>query len=110
MMPDPNNLTDGYIYVDYSRMNNACGDLMEATNWIEEVLSTLDQELGALKATWDGDDRQAYGERQAAWNGVVANMKQLLSNHSTLLDDVSGRYRQGQNNITQMWESVRVGR
>ena len=51
------NFSDGYIYVDYSHMNNAADDMVQQTKAIATTLSNLEMELGELRNTWIGDDR-----------------------------------------------------
>ncbi|MEU8522905.1 WXG100 family type VII secretion target [Streptomyces sp. NBC_01216] len=102
--------TDGHIYVDYRSMSNAADDMVQQTKAIASILVNLDAELQALKVSWEGDDRQVYDAKQAAWNGAVEAMKNLLENHSRLLTDVSGNYDHSEKKLTQLWESVRVGR
>lgn len=102
--------SDGYIYVDYSHMHNAADDMVQQTKAIASILVNLEAELQELKATWQGDDKQVYEQKQAAWNQAVDAMKSLLASHSVLLTDVSDRYQYSEKSLTQLWEGVRVGR
>ncbi|MFB8775234.1 WXG100 family type VII secretion target [Streptomyces broussonetiae] len=102
--------TDGQIYVDYRHMSNAADDMVQQTRAIASILVNLDAELQELKATWEGEDRDVYNTKQAAWNNAVEAMKTLLENHSRLLTDVSGNYQYSERSLTQLWSEVRVGR
>ncbi|MDH2393677.1 MULTISPECIES: WXG100 family type VII secretion target [Streptomyces] len=102
--------TDGQIYVDYRHMSNAADDMVQQTRAIASILVNLDAELQALKQTWEGEDRQVYNDKQAAWNKAVEAMQNLLENHSRLLTDVSGNYQYSERSLTQLWSEVRVGR
>ncbi|GGZ00857.1 WXG100 family type VII secretion target [Streptomyces poonensis] len=102
--------TDGYIYVDYSHMSNAADDMVQQTKAIASILTNLEAELQELKNTWIGDDKEVYEQKQAAWNGAVEAMKDLLTSHSRLLTDVSENYQYSEKSLTSLWESVRVGR
>ncbi|WP_320774401.1 WXG100 family type VII secretion target [Streptomyces sp. CRN 30] len=102
--------TDGQIYVDYRHMTNAADDMIQQTRAIASILTNLDAELQALKQSWEGDDREVYSEKQAAWNNAVEAMKNLLENHSRLLTDVSDNYQYSEKSLTQLWSEVRVGR
>ncbi|MFD3944802.1 WXG100 family type VII secretion target [Streptomyces sp. NPDC058579] len=106
----PENLTDGYIYVDYAHMNNAADDLVHQTRAIARTLASLEAELNELAKTWYGSDASMYQQKQVAWNQAVTNMETMLTSHAGLLTDISGSYRYSENSLTQMWESVRVGR
>jgi WXG100 family type VII secretion target len=109
-LPDPNNLTDGYIYVDYAHMNNAADDMVQQTRAISTTLTNLEMELTALRDSWIGDDREQYDAKQKAWNNAVKAMEQLLINNSGLLTEVSANYQYSAGSLAQMWSCVRIGR
>ncbi|MFJ7495164.1 WXG100 family type VII secretion target [Streptomyces sp. NPDC097727] len=99
---------DGIIHVDYSHMDNAADDLIQQTKAIDQTLTNLDAELGALRKYWEGSDKDAYTACQNAWNGAVAEMEKLLNSHAVLLTDVSQNYRYTEQSLTQLWEGVKV--
>ncbi|MDH6624498.1 WXG100 family type VII secretion target [Streptomyces sp. LBL] len=105
-MPD---FTDGKIYVDYSHMNNAADDMVQQTKAIDSILANLDKELQALKESWEGEDKDIYGDKQTAWNNAVEEMKRILAENSALLTDVSDSYQYSEKSLTQLWETVRIG-
>lgn len=106
----PDNLTDGYIYVDYNHMNNAADDMVQQTKAIANTLSSLETELNELIKTWYGSDADMYRQKQAAWHQAVQNMESLLTSHASLLTDISGQYKYSENQLSQMWSEVSIGR
>ncbi|MFE3270745.1 WXG100 family type VII secretion target [Streptomyces sp. NPDC059215] len=106
----PDNLTDGYIYVDYSHMENAADDMISQTKAIANTIASMEAELNELKKSWYGNDAQVYTQKQAAWDQAVQNMEQLLSSHASLLSDISGNYKYSENSLAQMWSEVSIGR
>ncbi|MCC8338946.1 WXG100 family type VII secretion target [Streptomyces sp. R1] len=103
-------LTDGYIYVDYSHMSNAADDMVQQTKAIATTLSNLEAELGALRNSWIGDDKEQYDRKQKAWDNAVIAMERLLTSHSALLTDVSENYQYSEKSLSSMWSSVQIGR
>jgi WXG100 family type VII secretion target len=101
--------TDGLIYVDYSHMNNAADDMVQQTKAIDSILTNLDAELQQLKETWEGEDKNVYGDKQTAWNNAVSEMERILGENSALLNEVSDSYQYSEKSLTQLWESVRIG-
>jgi len=101
--------TDGYIYVDYAHMDNAADDLRSQTKAIATTISNMEMELGELKKTWAGEDRDMYEQKQKAWDQAIADMQTLLDQHSALLDEIHNAYKHNENNLTQMWSEVRIG-
>ncbi|MEU5093232.1 WXG100 family type VII secretion target [Streptomyces sp. NPDC020996] len=104
------NLTDGYIHVDYTYVQNAADDMVQQTKAIATTLASLEAELGELKKTWYGSDADVYREKQAAWDRAVATMEQLLTSHASLLNDIHGSYKYSENSLSQMWSEVGIGR
>ncbi|WP_331752477.1 WXG100 family type VII secretion target [Streptomyces chartreusis] len=102
--------SDGYIYVDYSQMSNAADDMITQTRAIATTLSNLEMELNELKNSWIGDDKDVYTLKQQTWDNAVKAMEDLLTKHSTLLTSVSENYQYSEQSLTQMWDSVKIGR
>ncbi|WP_063737398.1 WXG100 family type VII secretion target [Streptomyces sp. RTd22] len=105
----PDNLTDGYIYVSYAHVDNAVDDMRLQTQEIAKIINSLNEELQALKNTWEGDDRQAYDEKQAAWNQAVENMSKWLGDNAKTLDHIRNLYTQNEQSQTQSWQDVKIG-
>ena len=103
-------LNDGYIYVDYNHMNNAADDMVQQTKAIANTLASLEAELNELVKSWYGNDADMYRQKQAAWDAAVQNMERLLTSHASLLTDISGQYQYSENQSTQMWSEVGIGR
>jgi ESAT-6 family protein len=101
--------TDGYIYVDYSHMSNAADDLVSQTKAIATTISNMEMELAELKKSWVGDDADTYNKKQQAWDNAIKAMENMLTQHSQLLDEISGSYKYNENNLSQMWSEVRIG-
>lgn len=104
------NLTDGYIHVEYNSAYNAADDMVNQTRAIEGTLSSLEQELNELKQTWYGSDAEVYKQKQAAWDAALTTMQQLLNSHAGLLTDVSDQYQYTENSLSQLWSEVSIGR
>ncbi|MFE5536892.1 WXG100 family type VII secretion target [Streptomyces sp. NPDC056492] len=105
-----NNLSDGYIYVDYSHMNNASDDMIAQTKAIATTISNLEMELSELRNTWIGEPREIYDGKQQAWDSAVKAMENMLTKHAGLLTEVSGNYKYTDGSLSQMWSSVNIGR
>ncbi|WP_369199215.1 WXG100 family type VII secretion target [Streptomyces sp. PU-14G] len=105
----PDNLTDGYIYVSYAHVDNAVEDMRLQTREIEKIINSLNDELQALKNSWEGDDRQVYDEKQAAWNQAVTNMAKWLNDNAGTLNHIRDLYTHNERQQTQSWQDVKIG-
>ena len=101
--------SDGYIYVDYSHMNNAADDLVSQTQAIAQTISNMEAELAQLKQSWVGDDKDMYEQIQNTWDNAITLMENMLSQNYQLLDEISGSYKYNEKNLSQMWSEVRIG-
>ncbi|MEK8171865.1 WXG100 family type VII secretion target [Streptomyces sp. M19] len=102
--------SDGHIYVSFQHTDNAAEDMRMQTQQIERILSELESNLQPFIQSWEGDDQEVYVKKQQAWHNAVGKMKELLASHAVLLNDISDSYRTNQNNLTQSWEGVKIGR
>jgi WXG100 family type VII secretion target len=102
-------LSDGYIHVNYSHMNNASDDLVQQTKAIATTVSNLEMEISQLKREWIGGDAEEYNHKQQTWDAAVKKMENLLTTHAQLLDEITGSYKYTENNLAQLWSGVRIG-
>ncbi|WP_019545477.1 WXG100 family type VII secretion target [Streptomyces sulphureus] len=103
---DAGNLTDGIIDVHYSEVENAAMDIVAQTKAIKDTLHSLDEELKALREGWNGDDRAAYEQAQAKWNGAVDQMQMLLTKNQDLLQEVAQNHQRDERSGAQGWSEV----
>jgi WXG100 family type VII secretion target len=106
-MPDN---TDGNIHVQYPHMQNGTDEMNQQTQKIASTLDQLESELGPLKSSWIGNDADVYTQKQHAWHQAVQNMRQILASHASLLGDISDNYKHSENNLSQQWGDVKIGR
>lgn len=109
-MPDPSNLTDGHIYVDYRHADNATENMISQTGAIARTLTSLEMELGALRRSWIGEDKDAYNTVQEAWNNAVEGMQRLLRENAGLLTEIAHGYRRTEQGLAQNWAQLPGGR
>ncbi|MFJ3667469.1 WXG100 family type VII secretion target [Streptomyces sp. NPDC090106] len=103
------NLSDGFIHVDYSHVENAADDMVEQTRAIANTLGSMEEELAELKQTWYGDDSDAYLQKQNEWDGAVGAMENLLTSHAKLLNEIHGSYRYSEQSLSELWSQVSAG-
>lgn len=108
MSIDPGMFGDGQVFVDFSKNANVVEDLQLQTQAIIKWLAQLDGELQELMSSWEGEDQDAYRQRQTEWNNTVTAMSQMLQNSGGLLENVSQAFRDNQNKSTQSWQDLNV--
>ncbi|MEU5347981.1 MULTISPECIES: WXG100 family type VII secretion target [unclassified Streptomyces] len=101
--------SEGFIHIDYGGAEVAVEEMRTISGDIYAVIDQLNQDLTTLQASWVGDDKDVYTNVQAQWNGAVDNIRNLLGNHSVLLEEISENYRRNEQSRSQRWGDVRIG-
>ncbi|WP_040907852.1 WXG100 family type VII secretion target [Streptomyces griseoflavus] len=103
-------MDDGYIYVDYTHLNDVGDSMAQQTKIIAGIVERLETELQPLKNTWIGLDATEYQNRQREWDGAVLGMQRLLTSHAGLLAEIGSSYKQSENQLADLWSQVTIGR
>jgi WXG100 family type VII secretion target len=101
--------SEGFIHIDYSSAEVSIEEMRVISGEIYAVIDQLNQDLGTLQNSWVGDDKDVYTGVQAQWNGAVDNIRNLLGNHSVLLEEISAGYRRNEQSRSQRWGDIRIG-
>ncbi|MQM25300.1 WXG100 family type VII secretion target [Glycomyces albidus] len=66
----------GAIALNYAEMEDAHQRILSGSQSINDNLADLGSKLDALE--WEGDDRVAYMEQRAEWEGSMAKINEIL--------------------------------
>ena len=64
--------------VDPLALEVSAAELRTESARIGAILAGLEQEVGRLEASWDGDARSAYQRAQRSWSATFSEMRDLL--------------------------------
>jgi 6 kDa early secretory antigenic target len=59
---------------------------------IAAELQTLEREVGALRASWDGEAQAAYDRAQLEWSKSLGQLQELLGTIATKTEQISSTY------------------
>ena len=62
------------LVVNFAALHQASADIQQALGALDTQLSQLERDAAPLVSTWDGDARQAYDVRQAAWRRAAGDL------------------------------------
>jgi early secretory antigenic target protein ESAT-6 len=85
-------MSEEMLYVNFAAMEQASADIQGAITFMENELGTLESDAAPLVATWGGDARAAYDERQARWRAAAANLTTMLRDIRRALDESAVDY------------------
>ena len=69
-----------YTRAQFASLQQGEGDFAQIYSQLTSTISTLDGQLRARLAEWDGQARDAYYVAKAQWDAAEANMAQVLTN------------------------------
>jgi WXG100 family type VII secretion target len=83
---------DGVLVVSFPALQQASADIQKALNTLESQLSQLERDAAPLVASWDGEARQAYEQRQARWRAASQDLQAMLRDIKVALDESAADY------------------
>jgi WXG100 family type VII secretion target len=85
-------MSDG-IFVNHASVEQVAADLANGVKKIEERLDRLENELKPLQSDWEGNAQQAYYQAKAKWDQAINEMKDLLAQTSTAVQQSNQEYQ-----------------
>lgn len=89
------------IKVDYAVLENANAQMQSISRTIDEKLDTLRSMLSKLQ--WDGQDRAAYEQHQAQWDGAVRDINQVLNDIGRAVGIARENYVSTEMSNSKLW-------
>jgi 6 kDa early secretory antigenic target len=85
-------MNDGVLVVNFAALQQASADIQKALNTLDSQLDQLERDAAPLVASWDGEARQAYEERQARWRAASRDLQTMLREIKIALDESAADY------------------
>ena len=85
-------MTDGVLVVNFAALQQASGDIQRALNTLESQLNQLERDAAPLVASWDGEAKQSYDQRQAKWRQASQDLQAMLRDIKIALDGSAADY------------------
>ena len=83
---------DDMLVVNFPALQQASVDIQKALNTLDTQLGQLERDAAPLIASWDGEARQAYDQRQSRWRAASADLQSMLRDIKRALDDSAADY------------------
>jgi WXG100 family type VII secretion target len=84
---------DGQLLVNFARLEETSLHIQSAIQALDSHLDRLETDAAPLVATWSGEARLAYQERQATWRQASAHLETLLRDIKRGLDQSIADYQ-----------------
>ena len=83
----------GHLSVNFVRLLETSGHIQTTIGALRSQLDQVESDAAPLVATWSGDARQAYQERQSTWRQASADLVTMLQGIKRGLDDSIADYQ-----------------
>jgi 6 kDa early secretory antigenic target len=97
-------MTDGVLVVSFPALQQASADIQKALNSLESQLGQLERDAAPLVASWDGDARQAYEQRQAKWRSASQDLQAMLREIKIAVDESAADYLNTEKKNTNLFQ------
>lgn len=78
---------DGHLNINFVRLQETSSRIQAAIASLDTQLDQLERDAAPLVATWSGEARQAYQQRQDTWRQASAELTVMLQGIKRALDD-----------------------
>jgi len=97
-------MADGVLVVSFPALQQASADIQKALNTLETQLSQLERDTAPLVATWDGEAKQAYEQRQARWRSASQDLQAMLRDIKIAVDESAADYLNTEKKNTSLFQ------
>lgn len=85
-------MTTGTTKVSPAEVHQLSEFVTRQSRAITDALGELDSKVGKLKASWDGEAKEAYDAAQRAWSTQITEMNALLGRVGAKLIEIGNGY------------------
>jgi len=92
------------LLVNFIALQEASAHIQSAIGTLESQLAQLEKDAAPLVATWDGDAKEAYLARQAAWRQASGELSLMLRGIRKALDESYADYQRTENQNAELFK------
>ncbi|WP_354640491.1 WXG100 family type VII secretion target [Kitasatospora camelliae] len=93
----------GHILVNFQTIQQASADVRQTSGRIQSQLDELKAGVQRIAADWEGAAQQGYQARQQEWDNKAADLKQVLDQIASALDNAAQSYQATESKNSQIW-------
>ncbi|MGC4886336.1 WXG100 family type VII secretion target [Micromonospora sp. DT227] len=82
----------GVLVVNFAALQQAGADIQRALTTLESQLGQLERDAAPLVASWNGEAREAYEQRQSRWRAASQDMQAMLRDIKLAVEESAADY------------------
>jgi 6 kDa early secretory antigenic target len=95
--------SDDRLVVDFTALHHGSDSIASALKTLDAQLQDLEADARPLVATWDGEAKNAYFQRQRQWQQAAGDLKAILYDIKKALDESAAQYLATEHRNTNMF-------
>jgi len=96
-------MSDDRTYVNFGGMQQGQANFMNALKQYQSIIETLDAQVRAHLAEWDGDARTAYEQKSREWKLASQRMATAVSSMGRSIGDSHDIHLGAEKSNTALW-------
>jgi WXG100 family type VII secretion target len=97
-------MNDGVLVVNFAALQQASADIQKALSSVDSQLGQLERDAAPLVATWAGDAKEAYAQRQERWRTASHDMQNILRDIRNAVDHSAADYMSTEKKATGLFQ------
>jgi WXG100 family type VII secretion target len=97
-------MSDNVLVVSFPALQQASADIQKALSTLDSQLGQLERDAAPLVASWDGDAKRAYEQRQAKWRSASQELQSILRDIKVAVDDSAADYLSTEKKNTNLFQ------
>ncbi|GAB3818071.1 WXG100 family type VII secretion target [Micromonospora zhanjiangensis] len=85
-------MRDDRLVVSFPALQQASADIQKAFSTLDSQLGQLERDAAPLVATWSGEAKEAYDQRQARWRAAAHDLQGMLREIKVAVDESASDY------------------
>jgi WXG100 family type VII secretion target len=97
-------MNDNLLVVSFPALQQASADIQKALSSLDSQLGQLERDAAPLVATWAGDAKEAYQQRQLRWRSAAQDLQAMLRDIKLALDESAADYLSTEKKNTSLFQ------
>lgn len=89
------------LRVDFAALQQGVADIQKGLNTLENQLAELERDAGPLVASWEGEAKQQYDDRQRRWTQASVHLQGILREIKGALEASAASYLETEQKAAQ---------
>ncbi|MGW6931286.1 WXG100 family type VII secretion target [Lentzea sp. NPDC054927] len=93
----------GEVKVHFAELQNAASSISSSAQQVQQQLEDLKSAISKVTASYEGAAKEAYDDKQRAWDTAAADLQAVLSSIGIAVRDAAEAYQTAEQANTSRW-------